>query len=152
MMGTPDLARQGPTRQVLEGWASGRIRRGSGPAALSPPRMASRRNGRDVGQQMQPEAAQRLHGQEIDQQRTVEEIDRDGAGKHVAGARGMIGLEHLGPADVLARRPSGADALGEGRRVAQSKVEPWAPIGGMTCADSPTRATRLAPMRAAVRP
>ena len=97
----------------------------------------------DAGQGEQPGAAQEIHRQEGGEERPVQAVDRRRPQAHVEVAAALIALR-APPARRCPRRRARASTTAS-RSAATSRrprLSPCAPIGGKTCAASPTRARR----------
>ena len=78
------------------------------------------------------------------EQRPVEAVNRAGPERDVGAPRALVGAQGLRAADVAPFRAR-FDRAGDDRLdVAQAELSPCAPIGGRTCAASPTSASRSA--------
>jgi hypothetical protein len=80
--------------------------------------------GADPVEQEQAEPARALDRQEVGEQRTVEEVDCDGAALHVGASCGVITRRQIGGADITAVAPGRHHQFPDQCRVAQAEIEP----------------------------
>ena len=137
-----DSRLRGNERQRVQRFPAHQPRLRGGLHALAHHGAAQRR---DPVEQIEAEAARALHGQEIRQQAAIERIDRERARRHVGAAHPVVARQQF--RRRRHRPPSRRASTTSSPIVAASRrprLSPCAPIGGMTCAASPTSAMRRA--------